>query len=103
MKRWIVGTALTLVLGVVSLVGVAVYTAIGSARGENWSSLNGPGPVWPAIVGFSAMYVIPISALFLVVLVLIAIVRAYTHQPTADSPATASNSRAGTVDQTRMG
>ncbi|GAB3142638.1 hypothetical protein GCM10027057_26950 [Marisediminicola antarctica] len=77
MKRWIIAAASTLGLSIAALVGVVAYTAIGRARGENWSSLNGPEPVWPAVVGFGAMYVIPISALLLVVLVVSAIVRAY--------------------------
>ena len=77
MKRWIIAAASTLGLSIAAFVGVVAYTAIGRARGENWSSLNGPEPVWPAVVGFGAMYVIPISAFVLVVLVVGAIVRAY--------------------------
>ncbi len=77
MKRWIFAVASTLGLSIAAFVGVVAYTAIGRARGEYWSSLNGPEPVWPAVVGFGAMYVIPISAVVLVVLIVVAIVRAY--------------------------
>ena len=77
MKRWIVGTAITLGLAIVALLGVIGYTAVGRARGESWSSFTGPEPVWPAVVGFGAMYLIPLAAVLLVVLVATAVVRAY--------------------------
>ncbi len=77
MKRWIIGTASTLGLSLAVLLGIYAYVEIGRALGEQWSSLDGPGPVWPAIVGFGAIYLIVISAAVLVVLVLVAIARAY--------------------------
>jgi len=84
MKRWIAGTAITLGLAIFALLGVVGYTAIGRARGENWSSLNGPEPVWPAAIGFGAAYVIPVAAIVLVALVAIAVVRAY--MPRSNTP-----------------
>lgn len=83
MKRWIIGAAITLGLAIIALLGVIGYTAIGRARGESWSSLNGPEPVWPAVIGFGAMYVIPMTAVVLVVLIAIAVVRAYIPRSTA--------------------
>jgi len=77
MKRWIMGAAMTLGLAIIALLGVIGYTAVGRARGESWSSLNGPEPVWPAVIGFGAMYVIPTTAVVLVVLIAFAVVRAY--------------------------
>ncbi|WP_104191263.1 hypothetical protein [Cryobacterium sp. Y82] len=77
MKRWIISAAITLGLAIIALLGVIGYTAVGRARGESWSSLNGPEPVWPAVIGFGAMYIIPTAAVVLVALIAIAVVRAY--------------------------
>lgn len=85
MKRWIIGAASALGLSVAALLGVYAYLEIGWARGEQWASLDGPAPVWPVIVGFSAMYLIPISALMLILLVGVAIVRSYLPGSFADS------------------
>ena len=83
MKRWIVGTAITLGLAIVAFLGVIGYTAVGRTRGESWSSFTGPEPVWPAVVGFGVMYLIPMAAVLLVVLVATAVVRAYIPRSTA--------------------
>lgn len=77
MKRWIAAAASLLGLSILTLVGVVAYVNIGRSRGEHWSSLDGPEAVWPAAVGFTALWAIPISAIVLVGLVLAAIVRAY--------------------------
>lgn len=77
MKRWIAGSAITFAVSLLALIGVGIYTAIGRSRGEHWSSLDGPEPIWPAVVGFGAMNLIAISAIVTIVLVLIAILRAY--------------------------
>ena len=83
MKRWIAAAAGLLGLSILALVGVVTYVNIGLSRGEQWSSLDGPEPVWPAVVAFTALWAIPISAIALVGLVLAAIVRAY--RPRSDS------------------
>ncbi|MBX0302000.1 hypothetical protein K2F54_18725 [Cryobacterium sp. 1639] len=77
MKRWIAAAAGLLGLSILTLVGVVAYVNIGRSRGEQWSSLDGPEAVWPAVVGFTALWAIPISAIVLLGLVLAAIVRAY--------------------------
>lgn len=77
MRRSIVAAGASLVLGIVALLGVYAFAAIGRSRGEEWGSLVGPEPILPAVVGYGALWVIPISALVLVVLVVIAIGRAY--------------------------
>lgn len=77
MKRWIAAAAGLLGLSILVFVGVVAYVDIGRSRGEQWSSLDGPEPVWPAVVGFGALYAIPISAIVLVGLVVAAILRAY--------------------------
>jgi hypothetical protein len=77
MKRWIVAAAGLLGLSILTLLAVIAYVNTGRSRGEQWSSLDGPEPVWPAVVGFAAMWAIPISAIVLVGLVLAAVVRAY--------------------------
>ncbi|KGJ73394.1 hypothetical protein GY21_11280 [Cryobacterium roopkundense] len=82
MKRWIIGTAGFLGLSVVVVLGIYAYVAVGNSLGEQWSSLDGPGPVWRAIVGFGAVYAVVISAAVLVVLVLVAVLRAYLPRVT---------------------
>lgn len=77
MKRWIAAAGGMLGLSILVFVGVVAYVGVGSSRGEPWSSLDGPEPVWPAVLGFGALYAIPISAIVLIGLVLAAIVRAY--------------------------
>jgi putative copper export protein len=77
MKRWIYAAAAALGLSIIVLLGVVAYVEVGRSRGESWSGLAGPDPVWPAALGFGALWAIPISAIVLVVLVVIAIVRAY--------------------------
>lgn len=77
MKRLIIAAAALLGASIAVLLGVVAYVEIGRSRGESWSSLAGPEPVWPAVLGFGALWAIPISALLLVALVVIAIVRAY--------------------------
>ncbi|TFC96809.1 MULTISPECIES: hypothetical protein [Cryobacterium] len=85
MKLWIIGVAGALGLSIFALLGVYVYVDIGWARGEQWASLNGPEPIWPAVVGFGAMYLIPISALVMILLVGVAIARSYLPGSSADS------------------
>ena len=78
-----VTAASALVLGIVALLSVYVFTTIGRSRGEEWGSLNGPESVWPVVVGFSALWSIPISASILVLLVVIALVRDILPRPRA--------------------
>ena len=77
MKRWIAGAAALLGLSLLALAVAVIYGNLGRSRGEQWGSLDGPEPVWPAVLGFGALWAIPISAIVLVGLVVIAIVRAY--------------------------
>jgi len=76
MKRWIIGAASTLCLSVLALLAVKAYADIGRGVGAEFGSMDSPETAFPVAVGFGAMYLIPISAIVLVVLVLIAIVRA---------------------------
>ncbi|MCP2030351.1 hypothetical protein L1277_000415 [Okibacterium sp. HSC-33S16] len=77
MKRWIVGVASVLGLSIFALLAVYVYAGIGRSLGWQFGSLEGAEAVSPVAVGFGAMYLIPMSAAVLVVLIIIAIVRAY--------------------------
>ena len=77
MKRWIIGAASALGLSLVALLGVSAYVAIGRNLGERWSSFDGPEPTWPVSVGFGSMWLAAISATVLILLILVAIVRAY--------------------------
>lgn len=57
---------------------VALYfsTRITRSLGvPEWGSLDGPQPVWPAVLGFASMYAAAASAALLVVLSLVAAVR----------------------------
>lgn len=66
--------------GVIALVGVLIYISIGRSLGQHWSSLGGPEPMWPAVVGFGAFYVIAISAALLVVQLIVVLVRDGLHK-----------------------
>lgn len=81
MKQSIVIAASSLVLAIVALLSVYIFTSIGRSQGEEWGSLNGPESVWPAVVGFSALWLIPISAVVLVLLIAIALVRDIAPRP----------------------
>lgn len=76
MKRWIIGAASTLGLSILALLAVKAYADIGRGVGAEFGSMGSPEAAFPVAVGFGAMYLIPISATVLVVLVLIAIIRA---------------------------
>lgn len=77
MKQLFLCTLVALVLGVVAVVGVYSYTAIGRSVGEEWGSLDGPEPVWPSVIGFGGMHLIVISTLALLILALVGLLRAY--------------------------
>ncbi|MFZ4896363.1 hypothetical protein ACL9RL_18110 [Plantibacter sp. Mn2098] len=77
MKRSIIGALIVLGTGLAAFAFVAAYTAIGRARGEEWGSLDGPAPVWPAVVGFGSLHLMLLGAVALVILVAVAILRAY--------------------------
>lgn len=81
MKRLMIGAAGALLLASVAFVSVIVYGEIGRSRGEVWGSLDGPEPVWPIIVYFSALWIISTSAIVLAALVMTAIVRSYFFRP----------------------
>jgi hypothetical protein len=76
-KRWIIGVASVLGLSIFALLAVYVYAGIGRSLGWQFGSIDSAEAAFPVTVGFGAMYLIPISAAVLVVLVISAIVRAY--------------------------
>jgi heme/copper-type cytochrome/quinol oxidase subunit 2 len=76
LKRWIIGTASILGLSIVALAAVAIYANVGRANGVEFGSMDSPEAAFPVAVGFGSMWFIAISAIVLVVLVLISIVRA---------------------------
>lgn len=45
-----------LAVSVVAFLVAVGWATLGRALGQEWSSLDGPEPVWPAVVGFSAPY-----------------------------------------------
>lgn len=75
MKRWFLGSFIALAVGIVGVAAIAIYGAIGQARGEVWGSLNGPEPIWPSVIGFGALNLIALSALAIVILLAIAAVK----------------------------
>lgn len=86
MKRWIIGAASTLGLSIVALFAVTAYADIGRELGAQFGSMGSPETAFPVAVGFGVMYLIPISAMVLVVLVLIAIFRAERSKGEAGGP-----------------
>jgi uncharacterized membrane protein len=76
-KRWIIGTASILCLSIVALLAISAYGDIGRALGVQFGSMDSPEAAFGVAVGFGSMLLIPISAVVLVLLVVVAIVRAY--------------------------
>lgn len=83
MKRAIMITASILGLSIVALLLVIAYVSVGRGLGQEWSSLDGPEPVWPAIVGFGSMNLAALSGAILAVLVIVAIGRELSRGRTA--------------------
>ncbi|MET3452638.1 hypothetical protein [Curtobacterium sp. 1544] len=57
-----------LAVSVVAFLVAVGWATLGRALGQEWSSLDGPEPVWPAVVGFSAPYLFALSLVTLAVL-----------------------------------
>lgn len=74
MKKAILISAIVLGASIIALVAVSGYAMLGRSLGQNWSSLDGPEPVWPTVVGFGSMWMIAISAVVLVGLLIAAAV-----------------------------
>lgn len=75
MTKAIVVSAAIFLASIVALVAVIAYASIGRGLGQDWTSLDGPEPIWPAVIGYGAPYVTIASALVLVVLAMIALIR----------------------------
>ena len=71
MRRATFTAAITFAASIVTLLLVIAYTSVGRSFGQEWGSLDGPAPVWPAILGFAAMNLGALSGSVLAVLVLI--------------------------------
>lgn len=79
---WI--TSGTLLLSVAALLAVIGYTNLGRSLGQHWSSLDGPEPVWPAVIGFGSMNLIVVSGSVLVILGIVQLIRgARSKRPSA--------------------
>lgn len=72
MKRAIFITVITLGLSLTLMLLVSGYTEIGRSLGQEWGSLDGPAPVWPAVLGFASMNLALLSGAVLAVLVSVA-------------------------------
>lgn len=70
---WI--TSGTLLLSVVALLFVIGYTNLGRSLGQHWTSLDGPEPVWPAVIGFGSMNLIVVSGSVLLILGIVQFIR----------------------------
>ncbi|GGE84559.1 hypothetical protein [Mycetocola zhadangensis] len=77
MKRWIIGVASILVLSIFALLAVKTYADIGRGLGVQFGPMDSPEAALPVAVGFGSMYLIGISAVVLVALIGVTIVRAY--------------------------
>jgi hypothetical protein len=76
MKRAYIGTFIALGLSVVVFLFVYIYTAIGRSMGQEWGSLDGPGQVWPAVLGFGSLNLGALSVAVLLLLIVISLIRA---------------------------
>ncbi|MDY0912302.1 hypothetical protein [Rathayibacter festucae] len=85
MKRVIVITASILGLSIAALLLVIAYVSVGRSFGQKWSSLDGPEPVWPAVVGFGSMNLAALSGATLAVLVLVFVGRELSRGRNAKS------------------
>lgn len=79
-KKAIVTISIVFGAGLLALLGVITYTSIGRALGQHWTSLDGPEPVWPAVVGFGSMWLIAISGVTLVLLLLAALIHGLVQE-----------------------
>lgn len=70
-------TTFKIILGIFSLGALSLLfiMILGWTTGYEWASLSGPGPTWPATVGFAALYVMGLSGAALMVLIAIALMR----------------------------
>lgn len=75
MKRAIFITVIVLGLNLTLTLLVSGYTEIGRSFGQEWGSLDGPAPVWPAVLGFASMNLALLSGVVLPVLVSVAVGR----------------------------
>lgn len=76
MKRAILISVAVFGVAALAALGVAVITLIARNVGYEWSSLTGPGPIWPAVVGFGALNLMAVSGVVaLALLVVVAAVR----------------------------
>jgi len=84
MRRATFTAAITLAVSIVTHLLVIAYTSVGRSFGQEWGSLEGPAPVWPAILGYAAMNLGALSGSVLAALVLLflgrELVRGWTAQ-----------------------
>jgi len=84
MRRATFTATITFAASIATLLLVIAYTSVGRSFGQEWGSLDGPAPVWPAILGYAAMNLGALSGSVLAVLVLIflgrELVRGWTAQ-----------------------
>jgi uncharacterized membrane protein len=92
MKRWIIGAACTLGIGIVALIAVVAYGSIGRGLGVQFGSMGSPEAAFPVAVGFGSLFLIALSATVLVILVLVAIVRAYLPRTRGEQHTTNADS-----------
>ncbi|MGV8883953.1 MAG: hypothetical protein ACOH19_17545 [Rhodoglobus sp.] len=61
-------------VSLISLVIAWGYANLGALLGQQWASLDGPEPVWPAFLGYGGMWLGAITFVILVVIGLVALV-----------------------------
>lgn len=87
-KVLMIGSSVVLAASLVAMLALYAVTAIGRANGvEEWGSLNGPAPVWPAVVGFGSMWAAVLSLAALLLLTVISVIHALVRRrPDASEP-----------------
>ena len=66
--------AVLMAASMLALVVAWGYTNLGALLGQQWASLNGPEPVWPAVLGYGGMWLGTITFVALVIIGLVALV-----------------------------
>ena len=77
MKRLIIAAACVLAASILAHWAVAIYAQVARGAGVQFGGMDSPEAAFPLAVFFGTLWLIPLSALVLVVLVGVAIVRAY--------------------------
>jgi len=82
MKRWIIGSAISLGISLLAMGAVYTNAAVGRRVGVQFGSMGSPEAAFPVAVGFGSMILAAISLTLFLVLILAALIRPYFPRAT---------------------